>query len=88
MVPSEVASVCLDRSAIMSLPSISITATDRPRLEKLALLSAQRGDKYAPFLLAEIRRARVVSDDACDVKSLVTVGPQSRTGRTEVFAGG
>ena len=58
----------------MSLPSISLTATDRSRLEKLALLSAQRGDKYAPFLLAEIRRARVVSDEACDVKSLVTVG--------------
>jgi regulator of nucleoside diphosphate kinase len=58
----------------MSLPSITLTASDHPRLEKLALLFAQRGDKCAPFLLTEIRRAQVVSDDAYDVKSLVTVG--------------
>jgi regulator of nucleoside diphosphate kinase len=58
----------------MSLPSITLTASDHPRLEKLVLLSAQRGDKCAPFLLTEIRRAQVVSDDAYDVKSLVTVG--------------
>jgi len=58
----------------MSLPSISLTASDHARLKKLALLSAQRGDKYAPFLLTEINRAQVVSDDARDAKSLVTVG--------------
>ena len=58
----------------MSLPSITLTACDHSRLEQLALSSAQRGDKYALFLLTEIGRAKVISEDAYNVKALVKVG--------------
>ncbi|MCK1626771.1 GreA/GreB family elongation factor [Bradyrhizobium sp. 160] len=58
----------------MPLPSISLTASDHPRLKKLACLSAERGENNATFLLAEIKRANVVSDDARQIQSLVTMG--------------
>ena len=58
----------------MPLPSIALTASDHPRLKKLARIAAQQGEKDATFLLAEISRAIVVSDDARQVKSLVTIG--------------
>jgi regulator of nucleoside diphosphate kinase len=58
----------------MPLPSIALTTSDHPRLNTLARVAAQQGDTDATFLLAEIDRANIVSDDAREVKSLVTMG--------------
>jgi regulator of nucleoside diphosphate kinase len=58
----------------MSLPSIALTASDYPRLDTLARVAAQQGDASGAFLLAEIDRAIIVSDNAPEVKSLVAIG--------------
>jgi regulator of nucleoside diphosphate kinase len=59
---------------VVPLPSIGLTVSDHARLKNLARVAVQQGEKEATFLLAEIGRANVVSDDAHQAKSLVTVG--------------
>lgn len=59
---------------MLPLPAVALTASDYPRLEKLARVAAQRGDMDAMFLLVEINRADIIPDDDRDVDSLVTVG--------------
>jgi transcription elongation GreA/GreB family factor len=59
---------------VLPLPAIALTASDYPRLEKLARIAAQQGDMDAMFLLAEINRAEIVPDDAHDMESMVTIG--------------
>jgi regulator of nucleoside diphosphate kinase len=59
---------------VLPLPAIALTASDYPRLEKLARVAAQRGDMDAMFLLVEINRADIVPDDDRDLESLVTIG--------------
>jgi regulator of nucleoside diphosphate kinase len=59
---------------VLPLPAVALTASDYPRLEKLARVAAQRGDMDAMFLLVEINRADIIPDDDRDVDSLVTVG--------------
>jgi regulator of nucleoside diphosphate kinase len=59
---------------VLPLPKIALTASDYPRLERLARVAAQRGDVDATFLMGEIDRAEIVPDEANDVRSLVTVG--------------
>lgn len=56
------------------VPAVAITASDYPRLEKLARVAAQDGDMDAMLLLVEIDRAEIVPDDARDVESIVTIG--------------
>jgi transcription elongation GreA/GreB family factor len=59
---------------VLPLPAIALTASDYPRLEKLARIAAQQGDMDAMFLLAEINRAEIAPDDAHDFESMVTIG--------------
>jgi transcription elongation GreA/GreB family factor len=59
---------------VLPLPAIALTASDYPRLEKLARVAARQGDMDAMFLLVEINRAEIVPDDARDVESIVTIG--------------
>ena len=59
---------------MLPLPAIALTASDYPRLEKLARVAAQHGDMDAMFLLAEINRADIVPDDASDAESIVAIG--------------
>lgn len=56
------------------LPKITLTASDYPRLEKLARTAAEQGDMDGIFLMEEINRAQIVPDDANDVEALATVG--------------
>ena len=56
------------------LPAIALTASDYPRLEKLARVAAQQGDMDAMFLLVEINRAEIVPDDDGGIESIVTIG--------------
>lgn len=59
---------------MLPLPAIALTASDYPRLEKLARVAARQGDMDAMFLLVEINRAEIVPDDARDVEFIVTIG--------------
>jgi regulator of nucleoside diphosphate kinase len=59
---------------VLPLPAIALTASDYPRLEKLARVAVQEGDMDAMFLLVEINRAEIVPDDVRDVESIVTIG--------------
>ena len=59
---------------MLPLPAIALTASDYPRLEKLARVAAQQGDMDAMFLLIEINRAEIVPDDVRDIESIVTIG--------------
>jgi regulator of nucleoside diphosphate kinase len=59
---------------VLPLPAIALTASDYPRLEKLARVAARQGDMDAMFLRVEINRAEIVPDDARDVESIVTIG--------------
>ena len=59
---------------MLRLPANTLTASDYPRLEKLARVAAWRGDMDAMFLMVEINRAAIVPDDSCDIKSIVTIG--------------
>ena len=59
---------------MLPLPAIALTASDYPRLEKLARIAAQQGDMDAMLLLAEINRAEIAPDDAHDFESMVTIG--------------
>ena len=59
---------------MLPLPKIALTASDYPRLEKLARVAAQRADMDAMFLKIEINRAEIVPDDARDIESIATIG--------------
>ncbi|BBO09727.1 regulator of nucleoside diphosphate kinase [Bradyrhizobium ottawaense] len=60
--------------AVLPLPKIALTASDYPRLERLARLAAQKGDLDGIFLISEINRADIVPNDWDDLRSRVTVG--------------
>jgi regulator of nucleoside diphosphate kinase len=57
-----------------SLPTVTIPASDRRRLEKLARVAAEHGDTDALFLMAEINRAEIISEGAARLDSIVTMG--------------
>ena len=57
-----------------SLPIITMAATDRRHLEKLARLAAEQGDRNALFLMSEINRAGTVPDRSARLDSIVTMG--------------
>lgn len=59
---------------MLPLPKIALTASDYPRLNELARAARHQGDMDAIFLMGEINRAEIVSDDVEDVESLVRVG--------------
>jgi len=58
----------------LSLPDITLPASDYRRLEQLARVGAGQGDVDARFLLNEINRAEVVPDRAARLDSIVTMG--------------
>jgi regulator of nucleoside diphosphate kinase len=58
----------------ISLPNVTIPASDHRRLERLARVAAKQGDTDALFLMDEIRRAEVVPDRAAQLDSVVTMG--------------
>jgi regulator of nucleoside diphosphate kinase len=60
--------------AVPPLPKITLIASDYPRLEKLARVAAQQGNVHGIFLVSEIDRAEIISDEADAVRSLVTIG--------------
>ena len=51
------------------LPTITMPATDRRRLEKLARAAAEQGDMDAICLMGEINRAETVPDRAVQLES-------------------
>lgn len=55
-------------------PNVTLPASDRRRLERLAQAGADQGDVDARFLLSEINRAEVVPDRAARLDSIVTMG--------------
>jgi regulator of nucleoside diphosphate kinase len=57
-----------------SLPIVTIPASDRRLLEKLARVAAEHGDTDALFLMAEINRAETISERAAGLDSIVTMG--------------
>jgi regulator of nucleoside diphosphate kinase len=59
---------------VLPLPKLALTASDYPRLEKLARIAARRGDMDAMFLMNEINRAEIIPDDARDIESIVSIG--------------
>ena len=59
---------------MLPLPKIALTASDYPRLEKLARVAAQRADMDAMLLKIETNRAEIVPDDARDIESIATIG--------------
>ena len=67
---------CLEQKECVELPlpKIALTASDYPRLEKLARVAAQRADMDAMFLKIETNRAEIVPDDARDIESIATIG--------------
>lgn len=57
-----------------SFPDVTLPASDRRRLERLAQAGANRGDLAACFLLSEINRAEIVPDSAARLDCIVTMG--------------
>ena len=58
----------------LSIPAVTLPASDHRRLQRLAQVGADQGDVDACFLLSEINRAEVVTDRAARLDSIVTVG--------------
>lgn len=58
----------------LSIPDITLPASDYHRLEGLARVGAGQGDVDARLLLSEINRAEVVPDRAARLDSIVTMG--------------
>ncbi|MEH2530822.1 regulator of nucleoside diphosphate kinase [Bradyrhizobium sp. AZCC 1588] len=56
------------------LPTITMSASDRRRLEKLARAAAEQGDTDALCLMGEINRAETIPDRAAQLDSVVTMG--------------
>ncbi|WP_409241922.1 GreA/GreB family elongation factor [Bradyrhizobium sp. NC92] len=61
-------------SVVMPRPSIALTESDYTRLNTLARVAAQQGGRDGMCLLAEIDRAKILSDNAPEIKSLVAIG--------------
>jgi regulator of nucleoside diphosphate kinase len=55
-------------------PTITMPASDRRRLERLARAAAKEGDPDALWLMGEINRAETVPDRAAQLDSVVTMG--------------
>ena len=58
----------------LSIPDVTLPASDHRRLERLAQVGAAQGDADARFLLSEINRAEIVPDRAARLDSIVTMG--------------
>ena len=58
----------------ISLPNVTIPASDHRRLDRLARAAARHGDADALFLMGEIKRAEVVPDRTARLDSVVTMG--------------
>ena len=58
----------------LSIPDVTLPASDHRRLERLAQVGADQGDADARFLLSEIKRAEIVPDRAARLDSIVTMG--------------
>src|SRR4029453_3776928 len=58
----------------LSIPVVTLPASDHRRLERLAQVGADQGDADARFLLSEINRAEIVPDRAARLDSVVTMG--------------
>ena len=56
------------------IPAITMSESDRRRLEKLARAAAAQGDRDALCLMSEINRAATVPDRAAQLDSIVTMG--------------
>jgi hypothetical protein len=67
---------------MLFFPKIAPTASNYPRLEKLARVAAQQGEMDEIFLLGEITRAKIIPGEANELRSLVTIGSWSRIGQT------
>jgi len=58
----------------LSIPAVTLPASDHRRLQRLAQVGADQGDVDACFLLSEINRAEIVADRAARLDSIVTMG--------------
>ena len=58
----------------LSIPDVTLPASDHRRLERLAQVGAAQGDADARFLLSEINRAEIVPDRAARLDRIVTMG--------------
>jgi len=58
----------------LSIPVVTLPASDHRRLERLGQVGATQGDADARFLLSEINRAEIVPDRAARLDSVVTMG--------------
>ena len=58
----------------LSIPAVTLPASDHHRLQRLAQVGADQGDVDACFLLSEINRAEIVADRAARLDSIVTMG--------------
>ena len=58
----------------LSIPVVTLPASDQRRLERLAQVAADQGDADARCLLSEINRAEIVPDRAARLDSVVTMG--------------
>ena len=56
------------------IPAITMSESDRRRLEKLVRAAAAQGDRDALCLMGEINRAATVPDRAAQLDSIVTMG--------------
>jgi regulator of nucleoside diphosphate kinase len=56
------------------LPKITLSASDRLRLERLVCVAAAGDQPAVRFLLAEIGRAEIVPDGANELEMIVTMG--------------
>ncbi|WP_245313125.1 GreA/GreB family elongation factor [Bradyrhizobium macuxiense] len=59
---------------MLPLPKVALTASDYPRLDRLARAAWNRGNMDALLLVGEINRAEIVPDDAEDADALVRIG--------------
>ncbi|WGR93674.1 GreA/GreB family elongation factor [Bradyrhizobium sp. ISRA435] len=60
--------------ALLPLPKVSLTASDYPRLERIARAAWNGGNMDALLLVGEINRAEIVSDEVGEADSLVRIG--------------
>ena len=60
------------------LPKITLSASDRLHLQRLASSAAAKRHPTADFLLAEIGRAEIIPDDADALEAIVTMGSSVR----------
>ena len=53
------------------LPTVTLSASDRERLERVAFVAADDHHPAAPFLLSELCRAEIVPDGAATLEAVV-----------------